>query len=666
MATRTTSPPPPALRAARIPQLPALDGLRAVAVVAVLLWHAEVGVVRGGFLGVESFFVVSGYLITALLWTERKATGRTSLRGFWIRRARRLLPALYLLLLVVLAALVLGWRDMVARARGDALAAAVYVSNWYQVLANQSYFAETGRPSPFRHLWSLAVEEQFYLLWPLLLLGLVVLWGGDRVRIAATVAALAAASGLAMALTFAVRHEPGADVPYDPSRLYYGLDTRAGGLLLGCALALVWRPWERPERGGAIVWRGRPLPSWSGDALGLGGLAVLLLCFWRLSDHLPLVYLGGLQLVAVATALVIVGVTGRSSPLARLLGARPLVVVGQRSYSLYLWHWPVYVVTRPGLDVPWSSGPTLVLRLVLSFALAELSYRFVEVPVRQGVLGRAVRRVRANMALGAAERRRQVRRSWSVVGGGVLSLLLVLGIAVGRAQPPPPLESLLAAGGSPVEPSEGAGDAPDPLVPVPAGDEGGAATSGTKEASSTSSTSSTSLGTGTASGSSSDSGGARTTRDVTVYAIGDSVMLGARGELTDAIPDLVVDAKLGRYMAQGAALVSSVLARYPALETIVVHLGSNGGAGSSEVVDIIEAAEGRQVVFVTVKVPRRWETTSNSAITRGTAGQPNAQIVDWKRLAASCSGGSIFYEDGIHLKPAGAICYADLIKAAVT
>ncbi len=257
VATRTASPSPTAPKAGRIPQLPALDGLRAIAVVAVLLWHAEVGGVRGGFLGVESFFVVSGFLITALLWSERVAAGRISLVGFWARRARRLLPALYLLLLVVMVALVIGWHDLVARARSDAVAAAVYVSNWYQLLSNQSYFAETGRPSPFKHLWSLAVEEQFHLVRPLLLLGLILLWRGDRVRIAASVAGLAAASGLAMAVTFFVRHDPGAAVPYDPSRLYYGLDTRAGGLLAGlCAgpgvapLGAVRRQPGWPRRGG--------------------------------------------------------------------------------------------------------------------------------------------------------------------------------------------------------------------------------------------------------------------------------------------------------------------------------------------------------------------------------------------------------------------------------
>ncbi len=536
------------------------------------------------------------------------------------------------------------------------------MSNWYQLLSNQSYFAETGRPSPFKHLWSLAVEEQFYLLWPLLLLGLVLLWRGDRVRIALTVVALAAASGLAMAVTFAIRHDPSAPVPYDPSRLYYGLDTRAGGLLPGCALALVWRPWERTD-GGRLAVGGVRLPSWAGAAAGMAGLAILLVCFWRLSNDLPFVYLGGLQLVAVATALVIAGTTGRATPLTRFLGARPLVALGRRSYSLYLWHWPVFVVTRPGLDVPWSSGPTLVLRLVLSAALAELSYRFVEVPVRQGALSRAVRRVRANMKLGSPERRRQVRRSWSALAAGSLCLLLVLGIAVVRAEPPPPLDSLLATGGTPAAPAEEPGGASDPLVPAPAGG-GGAATTAvpSPDPAPTGGGANPTIG-GSASGAGS---GSSTAGEVRVYAIGDSVMLGAQPALADAIPEVIVDAKLGRYMKQGAAVVASVTARYPALESIVVHLGSNGGAGSSEVVDIIEAAGGRRVVFVTVKVPRRWEGTSNSAITRGTADQPNVRIVDWKRSSGSCKGGEIFYDDGIHLKPAGAECYANLIRAAVS
>jgi len=649
-STSSPSPSPTATSAGRIPKLPALDGLRAVAVVAVLLWHADVARVQGGYLGVESFFVVSGYLITALLWTERAHTGRNSLGAFWKRRARRLLPALYLLLLVVMTALVFGWRDLVARARGDAAAAALYVSNWYQLLAKQSYFQETGRPSPFRHLWSLAVEEQFYVVWPLLLLVLIYVWRADRVRIAATVAFLALASATAMAVTFAMRHDPKAAVPYDPSRLYYGLDTRAGGLLLGCSLALVWRPWERTDAGRSPALRGRPLPPWWGDAAGVSGLAALLVSFWRLGSDSALVYTGGLQLVAVATALIIAGTTWRGPILTRVLGAPVLAAVGRRSYSLYLWHWPVYVVTRPQLDLPWSSGPTLVLRLAISAALAELSYRYVECPVRAGALGRGWQRVRAAARTATPERRRQLVRSWTAVTVGGLTLLLVLGVAVIRAQPPPPLDPVLAAEGDPGL-AAGAGDGPGPGVvvgaddpsttpstnPPPPGADPTAVTPGSRVVVATRSK---------------------------VYAIGDSVMLGARPALSSVIPSLTVDAKVGRYMSEGRKLVEQLSARNQLPEALIIHLGSNGPANRSDVEEIIKSAGGTKIVFVTVKVPRRWESTSNSAISEGAADQPNVRVVDWKRLSEGCQG-ETFYEDGIHLKPTGAACYADLIKKAL-
>ena len=625
--------------------------------VAVLLWHADVASVEGGFLGVESFFVVSGYLITSLLWAERASTGRTSLRGFWIRRARRLLPALYLLLVVVMAALVVGWRSLVAKARGDAAAAAVYVSNWYQLLSQQGYFQEAGRPSPFRHLWSLAVEEQFYVVWPLLLLVLVFVWRGDRRRIAATVAFLAGASALSMALTFAARYEPGASIPYDPSRLYYGLDTRAGGLLLGCALALVWRPWERPDRGRSPSIGTRALPPWWGDAAGTTALAVLLLCFWRLGSDEPFVYLGGIQLVAVATAVVIAATTWRGPLVARVLGMRPLVALGRRSYSLYLWHWPVYVLTRPGLDVPWSPGPTLVLRLALSAALAELSYRYVEVPVRQGALGRARARVRHTLRAATPERRRQLRRSWATVLGGAAALLLVLAVAVVRAQPPEPLDSILASEGAELS-AQADGRAADPLVPLPhavGGADG-------EEATTTPSTDPPPPG---ADPNAITPGATTTVPLAQVYAIGDSVMLGARDALAATIPGLMVNAKVGRFMGEGRGLVSSLAAANRLPNAIVVHLGSNGPASKAEVEGIIQAAGGRRVVFVTVKIPRRWEGTSNAAITSGAANQPNVRVVDWKHLSGGCQGGATFYDDGIHLKPDGASCYAQLIKSAV-
>ncbi len=660
MATRTASPPLPRPSAGRIPQLPALDGLRAVAVVAVLLWHAEIAGLPGGFLGVESFFVVSGYLITSLLWTERLATGRTDVRAFWARRARRLLPALYLLLVVVMAALVLGWRELVAQARGDALAAAAYVSNWYQLLSEQSYFQEAGRPSPFRHLWSLAVEEQFYVLWPLLLLGLVAVWRGNRARVAATVGLMAVASALAMAVAYAAGHEPGSSVPYDPSRLYYGLDTRAGGLLMGCALALVWRPWERPDGGRSPTVAGLRLPPWWGDAAGTAGLATLLLSFWQLGSDDPFVYTGGLQLVAVATTLVIAATTWPGPLLTRVLGARPLVALGRRSYSLYLWHWPVYVVTRPELDVPWSSGPTLVLRLVLSAAAAEVSYRFVELPVRNGALARARGRVRAAARAATPERRRQLRRSWTAIGVGGLAVVLLLGVAVVRAQPPPPLDSVLSIAGAPAL-AEEPGRAADPLVPTAAATPADA-DAAADEPTTTSSTNPPPPG---ADPNAITPGSPSTLPRPRVLAIGDSVMLGARSALAASIPGLAVDATVGRFMGEAEGLITSLAARGQLPGSVIVHLGSNGPATRSEVADLIVAANGRRVVLVTVKVPRRWESTSNAAIAAAAAGQPNVRVLDWKRLSGDCPDDDLFFGDGFHLRPAGASCYADLIRDAL-
>src|SRR4051812_39741890 len=279
----------------RLSYLPGLDGLRAFAVTAVLLYHAELSWIRGGFLGVEVFFVISGYLITTLLLTEWERHGHINLLGFWLRRARRLLPALYLLLVVTLAFAVVFLPGEVARLRDDALAAFAYVTNWYLILGEQSYFETTGRPSLLQHLWSLAVEEQFYVLWPLLLS--VALWGVSpmrrwRRRRLALFIALAGATG--SALLMATLYQP--DV--DPSRVYYGTDTRIAGLLLGATLAFVWAPGQTPRWAG---WT-RPLLL---DVAGLVALGALVWFYLRLDQYQPFLFRGGFALVAFATAVVI-------------------------------------------------------------------------------------------------------------------------------------------------------------------------------------------------------------------------------------------------------------------------------------------------------------------------------------------------------------------------
>jgi peptidoglycan/LPS O-acetylase OafA/YrhL len=357
--------------------LPGLDGLRALAVGAVLLFHADLGWMSGGFLGVDVFFVISGFLITALLLKERAESGTISFKRFWQRRARRLLPALYGMLIITTLVASLFYRSTLADLRSQLFAASTYWTNWYLIGAHHSYFAAVGRPPMLQHLWSLAVEEQFYLIWPLVLVGLLRAFHGrlKRVTIAIGVGALASA------LWMATLHQPLAD----PSRVYYGTDTRLSGLLLGAVLALFWQYGGLPGAYQARHSRGHaPLL----DRLSLLALAGILACFFFMNQWQSGLYPGGLLVVSLLTLVVIAAVIHpRTQVLKRRLAHRNLVWMGKRSYGLYLWHWPIFVVTRPGIDVPFGTYPTLILRLALTFMAASLSYRYIEQPIRKGALG---------------------------------------------------------------------------------------------------------------------------------------------------------------------------------------------------------------------------------------------------------------------------------------
>jgi peptidoglycan/LPS O-acetylase OafA/YrhL len=363
---------PPDGESHRLSYKPALDGIRALAVAAVLAYHADFSWARGGFLGVDAFFVLSGYLITSLLLVEWREHGSIAVLAFWARRARRLLPALFLMLIgVALYAVFLAGPLELGRIRDDALATIGYVANWRPVFTGQSYFDQFSMPSPLRHTWSLAIEEQYYVIWPLLLLGLMRVRRLSLGTLLAVTVVLLVASALLMGLLFT----PGSD----PSRVYYGTDTRAQSLLVGAALAMLLLR-IGPLRGDLM-----------GQMLQIGGLqcAVGIGFLWSsTSEDNTLLYRGGFLLLALAVAVVIAAaVQPKPGPIGRVLSLPPLRALGLISYGVYLWHWPVYLILTPG-RTGWEGYGLFAVRVVATLAIAAASYFLIETPIRRGVLRR--------------------------------------------------------------------------------------------------------------------------------------------------------------------------------------------------------------------------------------------------------------------------------------
>jgi peptidoglycan/LPS O-acetylase OafA/YrhL len=609
---------------------PSIDGLRAVSVIAVILYHAELSWIPGGFLGVEVFFVVSGFLITALLVEERFHTGSVSLRGFWTRRARRLLPALYVLLLVVPVVMLVFYRDAAGRLGADVAAALFYVSNWWQIFLQESYFAQAGRPPVLRHLWSLAVEEQFYILFPAFFVWLLSRHGRDRTR--NVLIALAIGSAVWMA----VLYEPFKD----PSRVYFGTDTRLSGLLLGAALAVVWTPWRTRAKASRAA--GPVL-----DAIGVGALVALMWFFWRVNEFDPFVYRGGFLLLDLCCVVLIAVLVHPSARLDRLLGLPPLVWVGERSYSIYLWHWPIFMVTRPDLDLPFGGIAVLILRVGLTLVAAELSYRFVEQPVRNGDLSRYVRRFSESTG---AERARLQQRLFLQVGGLAAVVVLVgAGLveaanSADRARLEMEVAGAEVLGASQEAPGgdRAPGDASSPSTSVVSATTPDGAPAGSAEVDTTTTVPTRTVATN-------------------AVAVGDSVMLGAAGAMKAKMPGIRVDAKVSRQFDTivDAALWYESSGNLPG--PLIIQLGNNGIFEEDRLDDMIDRMGDHRVLLVNTRVPRPWEQLANERTAAVAERHDNAALVDWYSLAVDHP--EWFVADGTHLRPAGQQAFAELISS---
>lgn len=671
--------------------LPGLDGMRALAVIAVVLFHSPLAVAPGGFLGVEVFFVISGYIITRALLAEREQRGRVSIGRFWARRARRLLPALFLLLAGVTAWSALFAPGELAGLRRDIGAALVYVTNWDLIAAGENYFATWERPSLLRHLWSLAVEEQFYLLWPPLLMGALAF--GRRRGALALIVAGAAASALAMAAL----HEPGGGV----ARIYYGTDTRASGLLIGAALAFVWSAPAAVARE-----RGRALAEGTGLAL-LGGAALgALTAFTLLLDGgAAFLYRGGFALTGLATAALIVAATHARSPFARLLALRPLPWLGLRSYGIYLWHWPVMALSRPGVDVPLDGAALFALQAAVTLALAEASYRWVETPIRTGALGRLRERLRER-ADGARWRRRAV--AGALGGAAALAGTGALAFAVTTARPPEQ-PAYFALGGIRIQGGTGVTAALVPVAPpmsapaeapradavrARAGDAAsamealarlaaGAARPPPAEREQAASVAAlTPLFADDAGrlfraheAAQRDAGAPALAEappaeaaaaTVRVTAVGDSVMLGAAHQLAADVPGIDLDASVGRQVGEVIALLRERAANGLLGDVVLLHIGNNGTFSDAQFDRIVEVAgPRRRIVFLTLKVAREWEATNNAVIARGAERHARVVVVvDWR--TAALERPEVLWTDDTHLRPEGAVYYAALLAPHVT
>jgi peptidoglycan/LPS O-acetylase OafA/YrhL len=649
------------VKAASNRRLPGLDGLRAIAVIGVLLYHAGASWLPGGFLGVDLFFVISGFLITSLLLSEARLVGHLSLPQFYLRRARRLLPALVVMLAVVAVFMAIFAATDLGQARGDIAAALGYVSNWWYVLHHRSYFIAAGRPSPFQHLWSLAVEEQFYLIWPAVLVALV----ATRARLRwVTGVALAAAIGSAFWMrVLAVR----GNVPFDTdsSRLYFGTDTHASALLLGAAAAAVMAGLAaRLDRGIAVGVRA----AW--DVVGVAALVALCWSMHAFDYYRPGLYRGGFLAFAAVGVVVVVTASAPGGWLGRALDVRPMRWIGERSYGLYLWHWPVFVYTRPGLD--WSlHGPAaLAVRLTIVALLTEVSYRFVEVPLRREGVVSLARRVRMprmwrivapvlSAVLGVAavagattfvsnriaHTQARARDDSATLGQGESTTLGT--VASPRPTSPAPVSSpaatSAAASEAPATPT------PTPELPVvtlpthppwrPIHPTSGPHPTATKPPT---------IPAGV---------------PPSVSAVGDSVMLDAATALKAVCPGTEVYAVVGWQAKAVFAEVATLRAAAHLGREVVIETGTNGIVSAKELdATLTTLADRQKVIVINDHMDRPWEPPNNAMFPAVVKAHSNAVLVNWD--SAANTHPNWLSTDGVHLKPAGRAPYAQLIKAA--
>ena len=603
-----------------------LDGIRAIAVIMVLAYHLKLALFKSGFLGVTVFFVLSGYLITGILISEVEEEGTIDLKNFWLRRIRRLVPAVMSMAVVIIFVSAVVNRVIFTKGCKDFLASVLGFNNWWQIFNKVSYFEAAGVPSPFTHCWSLAIETQFYLIYPLILLGIYKLAksrGEGRAKRGLLFAGVTLLLALISVILMIVLFDP----QQDASRVYYGTDTRAFSLLFGALLAILWEYRMVPRRLSASV----------NMVLGSVSFAVLLVMTIAINGSSNFWYRGGQFFGTILTVLMVYAVSGRKTCLSRFLSNPVLKWIGDRSYSIYLWHYPIILLISKGIKASWW---ITLIEIVLSVVLAELSYRFIETPIRHGIIGEYLNILRSRPK-SRQEKKRQIqvaRRSLKVMAGTfVLTVSLILC-----------------------------------MVFVPKKNALDTLQKRETKAKETGKMTEEQLAKQKANGSESDD--TICTADLTddeileglnLLLIGDSIAVDVTDDFYEMFPNSVSDTKIGRITSLGKQVLDSYIDEKKWEGEGVIFASLSNSPINGELEDIREKIGKDMPLFLTtVRIPHEtFEEESNSKIKKFVEENDHTYLIDW--YAASEGHDEYFDADDTHLLPAGAKAYAKCIKEAV-
>ena len=570
-----------------------IDGLRAIAVTAVVLYHLGISWIPGGFLGVDLFFVISGYVITRLILDSINQSSALDLRAFYAARIRRIFPGFIFMVICTIIFIGVWAPEAIKRFLSDLPYALTGTINWLLVARNQDYFETIGRPPLLQHTWSLAVELQFYLIWPIILLTVLKYFGKKNIaRIALIIAMI---SGTALFFVSLQLDQANAK---QISHIYFGTDTHSLGLFLGAALAVSWIPQNLSAN---IEKRAQDVI----DAIGVVGLLGLISVFLFIDQSNASLYRIAFPLAGIFGCLVIISLVHPASRFAPLISTAPFRWIGQRSYGIYIWHWVIFQVTRPSVDLSGQTWALYLARVLLVLALADISLRWVEIPFRQGVVQNWFRGMKYRSS------KVRLRQQLSVIFSIVITLAITTSISVQAITKSDQIANeLLAQSNEPIKPIEDL-----------------ASTTG-------------------------------------LWVTGDSVILGIRSKLEAKQHISLVNARVGRQAPELLAVMRVDQTSVPE-SPVVFNLGNNNALSEPTVVEIFEILKNQpQIIVVNTAVPRSWKDANNAIISSVAARYPNVIVIDWNKI--STGRPELFAPDGVHLSPAGSDVYVDLVVSVLT